>query len=240
MPPHVPALIAVTFLATLVQGVTGFGSALVAMPLVSLLLGVRFAGPFVALLSLAINLAFLIPAGNRLPWRRVLPLLVGTSIGIPFGLLFLARADARLAQVALGLALVASGILPKRPRCAPPSEGVGKALGTGAVAGILGGAFNFSGPPVMLYAASRPWTKAETHATLQLYFLASNVVIIAGQVLAGLTTGPVVLAAGAVLPALAAGALVGWAVHRRVSEERFRHIVRLGLVAAGLALLIVK
>jgi uncharacterized membrane protein YfcA len=108
------------------------------------------------------------------------------------------------------------------------------------VAGLLGGAFNFSGPPVILYAASRPWTKEETHATLQLYFLASNVVIVTGQALSGLTTAPIVLAAAAALPALAAGAVAGWALHRRVGEERFRRLVQLALVAAGVTLLLAE
>jgi hypothetical protein len=239
MPPHLPAIAAVAFLAAFVQGITGFGSALLAMPLLALLLGVRVAAPLVALLSLAMNVALLIPARRRLPWGRAWPLLGGSLVGIPFGVLFLDRADARLARVALGAALVASGLLLQRCRL-PAGGGVGPALGTGAVAGLLGGAFNFSGPPVILYAASRPWAKEETHATLQLYFLASNVAIVAGQALSGLTTAPVVRAAATALPALAAGALAGWAVHRRVGEESFRRVLQLALVAAGLVLLFAK
>lgn len=239
MPPHLPAIAAITFLAAFVQGVTGFGSALVAMPLVALLLGVQSASPLVALLSLATNLALLVPARRRLPWRRVAPLLAGSLAGIPFGVLFLARADPRLARAALGAALVASGLLLLRLRRLPTGgDGAGAALGTGAVAGLLGGAFNASGPPAILYAASRPWAKEETHAVLQLYFLSSNVVIVAAHALAGLTTGDVVLTAAAALPALAAGAVAGWAVHCRVSEERFRRLVQLALVAAGAALLL--
>lgn len=240
MPPHLPAVAAVTCLAAFVQGITGFGSALVAMPLLALPLGVRFAAPLVALLSLATNVALLLPARRRLPWRQVRPLLLGSLAGIPFGIVFLARADARVARLALGAALIGFGLLLQRWRRLSVGAGSGPALATGMVAGLLGGAFNFSGPPVILYAASRPWTKEETHATLQLYFLASNVVIVTGQALSGLTTGPVVFAAAAALPALAAGAVAGWALHRRVGEDRFRRLVQLALVGAGVTLLLAE
>lgn len=227
----------VAFAAAFVQGVTGFGSALVAMPLVALLLGVRTAAPLVALLSLAVNLSLLVPARRRLPWRRVAPLLAGAAPGIPLGVLFLAGADERLVRAALGVVLAASALLlgGRRP---PPRAGGVPALAAGAVSGMLGGAFNTGGPPVLLYAASRGWEKAEIHATIQLYSLLSGSLIASLHAAAGLTSPRVALLALGALPPLAAGALAGWAVHRRVSEERFRALLRAALLVAGLALLL--
>jgi uncharacterized membrane protein YfcA len=231
------AVAGVAFLAAFVQGVTGFGSALVAMPLLALVLDVRAAAALVALLSLAINFALLLPARRALPWRRVAPLLAGSIVGVPVGVLFLAGADARLARGVLGALLIVVSAAMLRPRGTRIGPDPGPALAAGALAGLLGGAFNANGPVVTLYAAARGWDKRETHAALQLYFLLSGLAIAALHGAAGITDRRVLLAAALALPALGFGSLAGWAVHRRVSEERFRNLLLVSLVGAGVVLL---
>lgn len=241
-PPHLAAVAGISFLAAFTQGVTGFGSALVAMPLLALVLGVRDAAALVALLSLAINVALLLPARNALPWRQVGPLLAGSAVGIPAGVLFLAGADPRLALALLGATLVAISVAllgARRPGAgAERDSGRGPALAAGALAGLIGGAFNANGPVIALYAAGRGWGKRETHAALQLYFFASGLAIVALHGAGGITSRPVLFAALFSLPFLAAGSLAGWAVHHRVDEGRYRLLLRLSLLAAGAALLV--
>lgn len=241
--PHLLAAVGgVAFLGAFAQGVTGFGSALVAMPLLALVVGVREAAALVALLSLAINAVLLVPARRALPWRRVGPLLAGSAAGIPVGVLFLAGADPRLARALLGATLVASSaalLLGRRPASTPAGgSSCGSALAVGALAGLIGGAFNANGPVIALYAAGRGWQKREAHAALQLYFLASGIAIVALHGAGGITSRQSLLAALLSLPFLGAGSLAGWAVHRRVDEERYRLLLRLSLVAAGAVLLV--
>ncbi len=236
--PLAAAVGGVAFFAAFAQGVTGFGSALVAMPLLALLFGVRAAAPLVALLSLAVNLALLLPARRELPWRRVAPLLAGSLAGIPAGVLFLAGADARLARGLLGALLVATSAALLWERRLKVAAGAGPALATGVFAGLLGGAFNTNGPVVTLYAAARGWEKRETHAALQLYFLVSGTAVVALHGAGGITSRAVLDAALAALPFLAAGSLAGWAVHRRVGEGRYRLLLRVSLLAAGAALVV--
>ena len=246
MPALTPSLLAavagVAFLGAFAQGVTGFGSALVAMPLLALVIGVRDAAALVALLSLAINAALLLPARRALPWRLVGPLLAGSAAGIPVGVFFLAGADPRLAQALLGVTLVATSaalLLARRPS-APPAGGSsgGAAFAVGALAGLVGGAFNANGPVIALYAAGRGWRQRETHAAMQLYFLASGLAIVALHGAGGITSRRSLLAALFSLPFLGAGSLAGWAVHSRVDEGRYRLLLRLSLLAAGAALLL--
>jgi hypothetical protein len=242
MPPFSPQLLAAVagaaFLAAFAQGVTGFGSALVAMPLLALVVGVREAAALVTLLSLAINLALLVPARRELPWRRVAPLLAGTLAGAPAGVLFLAGADPRLARGLLGVALVAASAALLRADRVQIGPGRGAGVAAGALAGVVGGAFTVNGPLVTLYAAARGWAKRETHAALQLYFLASNVWIAVLHGAAGITDRRVLLAVAAALPLLAAGSVAGWAVHRRIDEGRHRRLLLLTLLAAGTSLVV--
>ena len=231
------AVAGIAFLAAFVQGVTGFGSALVAMPLLAPIFGVRVAAALVALLSLAVNFALLLPARRELPWRRVAPLLAGSLAGIPVGVFLLAGADPRLARGLLGAALVATSVAMLRAGQPKIGPGNGPALAIGALAGLLGGAFNVNGPVVALYAAAREWGKGEAHAALQLYFFASGLFIAALHGAAGITNREVLLAAFLALPFLAAGSFAGWAFHRRVSEDRYPRLLLLSLLAAGAALL---
>ena len=230
------------FLGAFAQGVTGYGSALVAMPLLALLIGVRDAAALVALLSLAINVALLLPARRALPWRLVGPLLAGSAAGIPVGVLFLAGADPRLARALLGATLVATGaalLVARRATGGPVgSSSGGAALAVGALAGLIGGAFNANGPVIALFAAGRGWAKRETHAAMQLYFFVSGLAIVALHAAGGISSRPVLLTALLCLPFLGAGSLAGWAVHRRIDEGRYRLLLRLSLLAAGAALLV--
>jgi hypothetical protein len=235
--PLLAAVAGVAFMAAFVQGVTGFGSALVAMPLLALVLDVRAAAALVALLSLAINLALLLPARRALPWRMVAPLLAGSVVGVPLGVLFLAGADPRVARGILGAVLIVASAAMLRARRTHLGPELGPALVAGALAGLLGGAFNANGPVVTLYAAARGWGKEETHATLQLYFFASGLAIAALHGAAGITDRRVLLAAALALPALALGSLAGWAVQRRVSEKRFRTLLLVALLGVGAVLL---
>jgi len=241
-PPVLAAVAGIAFLGAFAQGVTGFGSALVAMPLLALLIGVRDAAALVALLSLAVNVLLLFPARRTLPWPLVRPLLAGSAAGIPVGVLFLAGADPRLARTLLGATLVAvsAALLIGRRLGAGPVGGASRvlAVAAGALAGLLGGAFNANGPVVALYAAGRGWGKQETHAALQLYFLVSGLAIVVLHGAGGITSWPVLLAALLSLPFLGAGSLAGWAVHRRVNEGRYQLLLRLSLLAAGVALLV--
>jgi hypothetical protein len=241
MPELTPALVTVVggiaFLAAFAQGVTGFGSALVAMPLLALLLDVRAAAALVALQSLAVNLVLMWPARRELPWQRVGPLLAGSLAGIPAGVLFLAGADSRLSRALLGVALILASAALLRTRSLRNGSGAGPALAAGALAGVLGGAFNTNGPIAALYAASQGWEKRETHAALQLYFFLSGLAIAALHGAAGISDRRVLLAAASALPALALGSLAGWAVHRRIDEARYRRFLLLMLLAAGGALI---
>jgi uncharacterized membrane protein YfcA len=241
-PTPLAAIAGTAFLAAFAQGVTGLGSALVAMPLLALVIGVSDAAALVALLSLAVNVALLLPARHALPWRLVRPLLAGSAVGIPVGVLFLAGADPRLALALLGATLVAisAALLIRRRPSAGPAGGSpgGSALAAGALAGLIGGAFNANGPVIALYAAGRGWGKAATHAAMQLYFFVSGLAIVALHGAGGITSRQVLLTALFCLPFLGAGSLAGWVVHRRVDEERYRLLLRLSLLAAGAALLL--
>lgn len=103
---------------------------------------------------------------------------------------------------------------------------------------MLGGAYNFTGPPVVLYGTMRAWTPAEFRSSLQGFFVPLGVVIVLGHVLGGLWSTPRTLELTLLsLPAAGAGLILGSALARRVDPARFRHALHLLLILLGVVLL---
>ncbi len=165
----------VIFLAVFTQSLTGFGSALVAMALLPALIGIRTATPLVALVGLTIEIALLLRYHAAFRLQSVWRLIVASLLGVPLGLLLLRRVDERLALVILGCVLVGYAVYALLGRPLPSLKSNGWAYGTGFVAGMLGGAYNTSGPPVVIYGDAQRWPPAEFKSNLQGFFLVINV-----------------------------------------------------------------
>jgi len=136
-------VVIIIFLSTLVRSSFGFGNALIAMPLLALVIGVKEATPLVALAGLVISLIMLIREWRELVWKDTLVLLISSLAGLPLGLLLLTA-------------------LPE------------PAVPFGFLAGILGGAYNANGPPIVIYGVMRGWKKEAFRASLQGFFFVSS------------------------------------------------------------------
>lgn len=175
LPQFLLPVLAVAFLAGLIQGLSGFGSALVAVPLLLLLLPVETVVPLMALLGLAIS-AFNLPhLYHAVRFAPVARLLAGYLLGTPIGLIFLTRAPEYLVLGTLGLLITAYALLALFGR-QPHSAWLRTwRIGLGAVSGAMGAAFSTNGPPIILHvAAHREWEPDRQKATLVLFFLLSS------------------------------------------------------------------
>ena len=164
---------AILFAAAYLQSATGFGLALVCMALVPIILPVTEAIAYVSLASLVV-LSFIIFANRAgLSFRRALPLCVGIALGIPIGYFVVRTIDGQLVIQLLGATLMviaAAEFLQGRMAKLHIPEKAGGLMGM--LGGILAGAFNVGGPPIVVYTYSRDWTKVEVVAILQTAFLA--------------------------------------------------------------------
>jgi uncharacterized membrane protein YfcA len=146
------AIIAALCLATLFHGTLGFGTALVAMPLLTLTLGVRDATALVAFVILGTTVVILAGSWRELHWRAAARLLAGSIPGIVIGIVILTRAPAGTVQRGLGVLLIAVGLCNlAAPRLFEARDDIwAYAFGFGS--GLLGGAYNTNAPPVVIYA----------------------------------------------------------------------------------------
>jgi uncharacterized membrane protein YfcA len=232
-------VVAVLFVSALSRGLIGFGNALVAMPLLALFAPIQIASPLVGLANLTGIMIIL--AGNwrsvnlKAAWRLILACL----IGIPIGLFFIKTANEKVVRIVLGAILVGYGLYNLISPRLPYLKSELFSWPFGLASGILGGAFNSNGPPIVIYGSLRRWSPGSFRATLQGVFLPTNLMIIVSHALAGLWTRDVLTLYAYSLPLMLLATLIGIRFGKRIPKEQFHRIVY-GFLGAMGALLIVR
>ena len=223
----------VLWLATFLRSAVGFGDALLAMPLIALLVGIQVATPLVAWTGLATSVLILSTSWRRVELRTFWRLTLASLVGMPFGIWLLQHGDERIVSLLLGLLLMGYGAYSLYRPTLPYLPNERWAFPFGFVAGVLGSAYNTSGPPVIIYGTMRRWPPDLFRATLQGFFLVSNMIVIAGHGLAGLWTQEVLLLTLLSLPVLVTAVIAGAMVNRRIPAAQFARVVYLLLIILG-------
>lgn len=171
-PNPVDILIAVVALASaLIQRLTGFGSGLIPMAVLPGPVGIRTVSPLIALVTTTVDLMMLTRYRAEVWPRAVLPLLLGMALGIPLGILAIRRVDERVILGVLGAVISLYALYALLGFRMPRPEGRPWAWGVGFLAGMLGGAYNTFGPPLIIYGQAREWPPDEFRANLQTLFM---------------------------------------------------------------------
>ena len=168
------AICSVALLAGFIQGLSGFGSVLVALPILVLFLDFDLAVPLASIWGMTINTILLLQLRAHLRLKNILPLTLAAIPGIPLGVYILVNANTRLLEMLLGVLLLIFSLY------FIWSGGKTRKLSSrwlypaGFCSGFLGGSLAMSGPPVIVYTALQPWDKDEMKSTLTGYFFLSG------------------------------------------------------------------
>jgi len=227
----------IILVAGFTQGFTGFGSALIMLPLLTLLLGVKTVVPMVILLGLCINVILFLQIRRHLEWKRVRILFAASVPGIFCGVYILKTMSTGFLELAIGMVLIVfPGYLMSR---SVPEREVAPvwAWPVGFLSGVLGGSVSAGGPPVIIYVAMQPWGKLSIKSTLVGFFLITSVAIGAVQAAGGLMTREVLALFAAGLPALVTGVLAGSYLFDRIDSVAYRKVLNVLLILLGVFML---
>jgi hypothetical protein len=108
----------------------------------------------------------------------------------------------------------------------------------GFLSGILAGAYNTGGPPLIIYGAIKKWPREQFKSILQSVFLVNGVMVVARHAAGGLITGPVLRYYLYSVPLLLVGVFLGTRVDRLVGPEQFRKLVLVLILLLGVSLLV--
>lgn len=227
----------VIFMAAFTQSLSGFGLALVSMALLPSVIGIHMATPLVALVAIVIETVLLFRYREALDVRAIWRVVLAALIGTPLGVLFLSRVEENLALSILGVVIAGYALYALVGLRLPRLEGSLWAYSAGLVGGLLGGAYNTSGPPVILYADCRRWPPDIFKSNLQGYFIISSLAVMATHALNGNITQQVWTAFWWTLPFIFVGLIAGLGLDRWLNPILFRRVVLVLLVLMGIRLM---
>ncbi|MBC3373740.1 sulfite exporter TauE/SafE family protein [Pseudomonas sp. SWRI92] len=225
-------------LAYIVFGIAGFGTALVAAPILLLYM------PLSKIVPLLVLLDFVAAFGNLLPSRRdvarseLLRLLPCMAVGCTLGVIFLLNLKSDLLLLLMGLFISAYAIYSLLIKTRPTQLSALWALPMGTVGGMFGALFGSGGFLYAIYLSSR-LSKEAARATQSALISCSTVVRLSLFVIAGVYAElPLLVLALCLLPAMALGLWVGRRLTMKMSREAFVRLVTWLVLASGLALIV--
>jgi uncharacterized membrane protein YfcA len=231
-------VLAVIFLATLIRSAFGFGEALVAVPLLALLIPVEEAVPLATLVSITVAGVVVAQDWRHIHVRSAGWLVVSTIFGIPLGLWLLTAIAETVVKAILAVVIIGFSVYCLARRSQYELKHDRWAWLFGFWAGVLGGAYGINGPPLVIYGSLRHWSPQHFRATLQGYFLPASLLGMCGYWLAGLWTLPVTRYYLWCLPLALAAILLGRAINQRMQGRAFLRYIHVGLLVVGTVLLV--
>lgn len=228
-------------LAGFTQGLTGFGSALVSVPLLSLIISAQTAVPMAGIFGWLVTLPIAWKMRHSIQHKTGLILFVGSIPASFIGAKLLANLPSQYILLTMGIVLIASSLhsmCSTKPLFKKASMPI--TLGAGFTSGVLGASVGESGPPVIAYTSMQPWTADQTKSTLTFFFMLQMIGANIGFWNEGLITDEVVSLVISAMPAFVLGLAGGMASYHVMQKYKinYHHIVHCFLLFIGCALVL--
>ena len=226
------------------EGITGFGCTVIALPFAAPLLGVKTAVPYLCILSTVLSLYIVLRSFRSIVWREYLFILLCVSAGIPIGMACFYFFAPEVLSMILAVVMLSVGgreLLNLKNRLISGSRVSKNPLMCLLLflGGIVQGALGTGGPFVVIYSAKALPEKANLRATLSILWLTVNLIRIGDWTLQGVVWTPdmcfLLLAA---LPFVFAGVLLGDYLHHKVNDFYFKVSVYAVLCAGGMLMFV--
>ncbi len=221
-----------------VRGYSGFGSAMLWIASLSLVLPPAQVVPTVFVLDLVGAMHLLPKVWREIHWRSLLWLLAGTLGLIAAGMYVLAALPATPMRISISIVVLAATLLLWRGFRLERLPGRAAAFATGALCGLLGGSTGIGGPPAIWFYFSSPLALASARASIIAFLLGADVLGIGAATAHGLVTSEVLVRSAYLLPAVFVGTALGNRGFIRADPERFRRLVALLLLVLSAAVFV--
>ena len=237
IPPEVSinaaiAICTIAFISGTARGFSGFGSALIFMPLASSMAAPRLVAALLLIIDF-VAAAPLIPNAWKHADRKATAVMVfGALIGVPIGTYFLSRLDpvtTRWIISAFVFALLLLLVSGWRYRGA---DHAALSIGIGGLSGFCSGLAQTGGPPIVGYWLGRPISSVIARANILLFFGASDFFSAVSYATTGLITAESIKFSLMVGPVYGIGVAFGASLFGKASESVFRSICYVLIAAA--------
>jgi uncharacterized membrane protein YfcA len=227
----------IVMLGYTVYGLTGFGSAIVAIPLLAQFFPLRFAVPMMLVFDLVTGLLLALRNRHRLSRPELMRLLPMVAVGMLAGVTLLVRVDERWLLLALGAFVVTYALWSLANRAVPTPISARWAFPAGLVGGAFTSLYGTGGPIYTIYLARRLSDKIVLRATIGVLIFCTALIRLVLFTGSGFYRQPGLLPlAFALLPCALLGYLAGSRLHARMPARRAVQAVWLLLIVGGSSL----
>jgi uncharacterized membrane protein YfcA len=228
----------IVLFAYFARGITGFGSGLIAVPLLAHLHPLTFVVPLILITD--VTASVVLGGGTRraIRWPEIKALMPGSLVGIVVGVTLLINLPRAPLLAALGIIVLAFGVRSGLNIHGNRTVSRWWAGPAGFAGGTIGALFGTGGPPYVIYLTHRLRDKGALRATFSGLFLLDGGMRVVTFLVAGLFLQPDLLwAVLAALPLMGFGIYLGHRVHIGISQTQMQRVIGLLLVASGTSLL---
>jgi uncharacterized membrane protein YfcA len=236
----------IVFFTHALEAVTGFGCAVLAMPFVTALLGMRRGIMVITILGWALAVYIAISKRKMINLKQFFIICGFMALGLPVGMYLFRAFDVSELRRILAVFIIAASawqlvrrlVLKKNANPPPPrGPGIVPYLAVLIAGGIVHGIFSTGGPLIVIYAARALPDKGQFRATLCLLWAVLNTIIIAGYLIEGSVSITVAGNTGVLIPFVIAGIFAGEKIHNKVNEFVFSILVFFMLLITGFLML---
>ena len=226
------AICAVAFVSGTARGFSGFGSALIFMPLASSIADPRLVAALLLIIDFVAAAPLLPGAWEKADRKATAIIVFGALIGVPIGTYFLSRLEPVTTRWIISAFVFALLLLLLSGWRYRGKDHAAVSVGIGGVSGFCSGLAQTGGPPIVGYWLGRPIPSVVARANIVLFFGASDLFSAVSYTTAGLITMNAILFAIVVGPVYGIGVWFGASLFGKASETVFRAICS-ALIAAA-------
>jgi uncharacterized membrane protein YfcA len=228
------AVCAIAFVSGTARGFSGFGSALIFMPLASSIAAPRLVAALLLIIDF-IGAAPLVPNAWRKADRKATAIMaLGALVGVPIGTWFLSRLEPVTTRWIISVFVLALLLLLLSGWRYRGKDHTAISIGIGGLSGFCSGLAQTGGPPIVGYWLGRPIASVIQRANIVLFFAASDFFSLVSYALTGLITTDAIRFSLVVGPVYGIGVWFGASLFGRASETLFRAICYALIAAAVL------
>ncbi|MEJ2626769.1 MAG: sulfite exporter TauE/SafE family protein [Pseudolabrys sp.] len=226
--------VGVALLAGIVRGFSGFGSALIYVPLVSALYEPKIATVSCALMDYICVLPYALRAFRHANWREVLPAFAAALLTVPLGTHVQSAVDPTVLRWGMSIFVLGFVVLLASGWRYPFKPNTPAAMGAGALSGFAGGATQMGGPPIILYWLGAPESATVIRANLLAFLMLLGITLIINYALRGLMIAQPIALGVLLWPAYIVALAIGAYWFKGASTSQYRRVAYVIVALAAL------
>lgn len=229
------------------QGLTGFGGSVLAVPLLSLFMDLQTVVVIVPIVSLMISIIMCVYSKKDIVWKYVARIALMIGLGLPVGIYAINFIHGDILKISLGIILILISIcnlyklyISHKSARKIKSEKLAKAIDTSVLlsCGIVHGAFASGGPFLIVYGSNKFESIEKMRTTFAAVWVVINTVMLITNIALGNITREVLTKSALTIPLLIISVLIGYFVANKISKKVFFTIIYALLIIAGVFMFI--